>query len=145
MDASAVGSSTLPTSGKRSDAAKRRILVADDNRDSASSLAVFLELMGYEVRAVNDGLEAIDTASLFRPAVMLLDLGMPRLDGYEVCRTVRGQPWGDEVVIIAMTGWGQDEDRRRSRDAGFNHHLVKPVQPAALGKLLEGLDSEPAV
>lgn len=144
MNASTAGSSTSPSEKSRAEAVKLRILVADDNRDSASSLAVLLELMGYEVRAVHDGLAAVDAATSFRPGVMLLDLGMPRLDGYEVCRTVRGQPWGRDVVIIALTGWSQDEDRRRTQDAGFDHHLVKPVQPAALGKLLEGLEARPA-
>ncbi len=113
-----------------------RILVADDNVDSATSLAMMLELMGHEVRTAHDGLEAVAGAAAFRPEVILLDIGMPRLNGYDACRRIREQPWGKNVVIVALTGWGQDEDKRRSQEAGFDNHLVKPVEPAALDKLL---------
>ena len=115
----------------------RRILVADDNADSAASMALLLEILGNEVRTACDGLEAVEVATAFRPDVILMDIGMPRLDGYDACRRIREQPWGQAVVLIALTGWGQDEDVRKSRDAGFNHHLVKPVEPAMLEKLLE--------
>jgi PAS domain S-box-containing protein len=117
----------------------RRILVADDNRDAAGSLAEMLELMGHETWTVHDGLEALAAAAAFRPDVILLDLGMPALDGYDTCRRVRQEPWGSNAVLVALTGWGQDEDRRRSREAGFDEHLVKPVEFAALEKLLAGL------
>ena len=117
--------------------APRRILVADDNEDSASSMALLLEILGNEVRTAFDGLDAVEVATAFRPDVILMDIGMPRLDGYDACRRIREQPWGQDVVLIALTGWGQDEDVRKSRDAGFNHHLVKPVEPATLEKLLE--------
>ncbi len=120
-----------------------RILVADDNQDSATSLAMILEIMGNDVRTANDGLQAVDMAATFRPDVILLDIGMPKLNGYEACRRIRQQPWGEKIVIIAQTGWGQDEDKRRSREAGFNHHLVKPVAPATLEKLLAGTKPAP--
>jgi PAS domain S-box-containing protein len=115
-----------------------RILVVDDNRDAALSLAAVLAMMGHEARTAFDGVEALEAAA-FRPDVVLLDIGLPGLNGYDVCRRMRGQPGGDEVVLIAQTGWGQEEDKLRSKEAGFNFHLVKPVEPAALEKLLAGL------
>jgi CheY-like chemotaxis protein len=118
---------------------RRRILVVDDNRDSAISLALMLKLMGNEVRTAHDGLEAVQAAEVFRPDVILLDIGLPKLNGYEAARRIRGQPWGGDMVLIAVTGWGQEEDKRRSKEAGFNFHMVKPVEPAALEKLLGGL------
>jgi CheY-like chemotaxis protein len=117
----------------------QRVLVVDDNVDSATSLAMMLQLMGHEVRTAHDGLQGIDVASEFRPDVILLDIGMPKLNGYDACRRIREQPWGKDVAIIALTGWGQEEDKRRSKEAGFNFHMVKPVEPAALEKLLSGL------
>ena len=117
----------------------RRILVVDDNRDSASSLAMMLQLMGNEVRAAHDGLEAVQVAETFNPDVVLLDIGLPKLNGYEAAQRIREQPWGRDVVLIAVTGWGQEDDKRRSKEAGFNFHMVKPVEPAALEKLLAGL------
>jgi len=119
--------------------ARRRILVADDNTDAAASLAMMLEIMGNEVRTAVDGQEAVETAESFRPTVILLDIGMPRLNGYDACRRIREQPWSHGVFLVALTGWGQDEDKRRSKEAGFDHHLVKPVEPAALEKLLAKL------
>ena len=118
-----------------------RILVADDNRDSADTLAMLLTIMGNEVRTANDGLQAVDVAAAFRPDMILLDIGMPKLNGYETCRRIREQPWGEKAVLVALTGWGQDEDKRRSQEAGFNHHMVKPVDHAALEKLLAGLQA----
>ena len=123
-------------------AARRRVLVADDNADSAESLAMMLELMGNEVRIAHDGLEALEAAAEFRPGVIVLDIGMPRMNGYDTCRCLREQPWGREIVIVALTGWGQAEDKRRSKEAGFDRHLVKPIEPAALGQLLETLERE---
>ena len=113
-----------------------RILVADDNRDSAESLAMLLTLVGNETRTAHDGLEALDVAAAFRPDVMLLDLGMPKLNGFEACRNIRQQAWGKNMVVIALTGWGQDEDKRKSLAAGFDVHLVKPIDFSALEKLL---------
>ncbi len=122
----------------------RRILVVDDNVDSASSLAMMLQMMGHEVRTAHDGLEGVEAGAAFRPDLILLDIGMPKLNGYDACRRIREQPWGENVGIVALTGWGQDEDKRRSQEAGFNGHLVKPVEPAALEKLLAELKSETA-
>lgn len=115
---------------------KRRILVVDDNQDAAMSLGMMLRIMGNEVRTAHDGLAAIDAAAEFLPEMILLDIGLPKLNGYDVCRRIRDQSWSNGIVIIALTGWGQEDDRRRSADAGFNHHLVKPVDLAALESLL---------
>ncbi len=120
---------------------QRRILVVDDNRDSASTLAILLRLMGNVTQTANDGLEAVEVASEFRPDVVLLDLGLPKLDGYEACRRIRQQPGGSDMVIVAVTGWDQDEDRVRTSEAGFDHHLVKPVDQATLAEILASVPS----
>jgi len=125
-------------------APKRRLLVVDNNRDAARSLALLLQLTGNEVHTAHDGEEAVAAASALRPQVILLDIGMPKLNGYDAARRIREQPWGKTVVLVAMTGWGQEEDRRRSSTAGFDHHLVKPVDLKALQSLLMSLaDSRP--
>jgi CheY-like chemotaxis protein len=121
-------------------APKRRILVADDNRDAADSLSVMLRIAGHDVRTAYDGQHALDVAEMFRPSLALLDLGMPRLNGYDTARRLRETQHGRDIVIIALTGWGQPEDRNRSLAAGFDHHLVKPVDPSMLERLL----AEPA-
>ncbi len=126
-------------SNKGSALPRRRILVVDDNRDSAVSLGMMLELMDNEVRTAHDGEEAVRAAEAFRPDVVLLDIGLPKLNGYEAAQCIRAEPWGRDMVLIAVTGWGQEEDRRRSKEAGFNFHIVKPVEPAALEKVLAGL------
>jgi signal transduction histidine kinase len=118
-----------------------RILLADDNRDALDSLATLLQCDGHEVHTAGDGMEALALAEECRPTVVLLDIGMPKLDGYEVARRIRLQPWGKSAVLIALTGWGQDEDRRRSREVGFDSHLVKPLDPEALSTLLARLPS----
>ena len=119
----------------------RRILVADDNQDSVESLALLLTLRGSEVRIAHDGWEAVATAAAFAPDIVLLDIGMPRLNGYEAARKIREQGRrGERMVLIALTGWGQEEDRQRSTDAGFDFHLVKPVDFAALEQLLASLE-----
>ena len=118
---------------------KRRILIVDDNRDAATSLADLLNVVGHETHLAYDGEAAVDAASTFHPDVILLDIGLPKLNGYEVCRRIRTQLPGRDIVIIAITGWGQDEDRRKSQDAGFNGHLVKPAAYADLVKLLDEL------
>lgn len=123
-------------------AVKRRVLVADDNADSAESLAMMLELMGNEVSIAHDGLQAVEMASELRPGFIVMDIGMPQLNGYDACRRIREQPWGKEIVIVALTGWGQSEDKRRSQEAGFDRHLVKPVEPAALGHLLAAIQRD---
>jgi PAS domain S-box-containing protein len=117
----------------------RRILIADDNRDSADTMALLLRMGGNEVEIAYDGEEAVRVADGFQPEVLLLDIGMPRLNGYEVAREVRARPWGRDTVLIAATGWGQEEDRRRSMETGFDAHLVKPVDHDALKRLLAEL------
>ena len=109
--------------------ARRKILVVDDNADAAESLAALLSISGHETRMAHDGPEALQQAERFQPDVVFLDIGMPTLDGHETARLIRRQPWGKDMVLVALTGWGQSEDRRRSKDAGFNHHLVKPADP----------------
>jgi CheY-like chemotaxis protein len=116
-----------------------RILVVDDNKDSADSLGMLLRLKANEIRTAYDGIEAVKVAETFRPELVLLDIGLPKLNGYDVARRIRQQPWGRDVILVALTGWGQDEDRRRSQEAGFNFHIVKPVELSALEKLLAGL------
>ncbi len=116
-----------------------RILIADDNRDAAESMSMVLRLMGNEVRTVHDGVQAIEEASAFRPDVLLLDIGMPRMNGYDVARRVREQRWGSDMILVALTGWGQEDDKRRAIEAGFDQHFTKPVNPAVLEKLVKGL------
>ncbi|HVE50155.1 MAG TPA: response regulator [Casimicrobiaceae bacterium] len=114
----------------------RRILVADDNKDAAVALAMYLELQGHAVRTAHDGIEALEIAQAFRPDIALLDIGMPKLNGYDVARRMRGEPWGGNSTLIAVTGWGQEEDRQRAASAGFSHHLTKPVSEQTLLSLL---------
>jgi PAS domain S-box-containing protein len=116
-----------------------RLLVVDDNRDAADSLAMLLRLQGHEVRVTHDGPAALGLAPTFRPDVVFLDIGMPGMDGYEVARRLRQQPGLEKVVLAALTGWGQKEDRRRTADAGFDHHLVKPPEPKAVVDILADL------
>ncbi len=122
----------------------RRILVADDFPQSAETLARLLRHDGSEVRVAQDGAEAFDTAAEFRPDVVVLDIAMPKLNGYEAARKIRAQPWGKHMVLIALTGWGQQQDRRRTQDAGFDAHLTKPVNFAAIMDLLAKLPATSA-
>lgn len=115
----------------------RRVLVADDNTDAAESLGEVLRLLGHDVRVAYDGQQALAMAAEFEPEVVLLDIGMPRMNGYETAEQMRAQPWATHAVLIALTGWGHDEDKRRASDAGFNHHFTKPVDPAELAHMLE--------
>lgn len=115
---------------------QRRILIVDDNKDSADSLALLLEITGNKTYMAHDGVEAVEAIEKHRPEVVLLDIGLPKLDGHEVCRRVREKPWGKDIVVIALTGWGQEDDRRKSEEAGFNGHLVKPVDYDKLLELL---------
>ena len=114
----------------------RRFLIADDNRDAADSLGMLLELAGHEVRVAHSGETALSLAQAFRPDTALLDIGMPDLSGYEVARQLRREPWGIGIRLIALTGWGQPDDVRRALEAGFDHHLTKPVEPEALTALI---------
>lgn len=120
----------------RRDEKSKRILVVDDNTDAVESLALLLELEGHDVRTALDGPAALELASDFRPEAVLLDIGLPGMDGYEVARRLRDRPETREALIIAITGYGQLEDRALTKAAGFNHHLVKPVDPEELGALL---------
>ncbi len=125
-----------PTASEPTTTTPRRFLVVDDNRDSAEFLATWLKLTGNETHTAYDGLEAVEAAATFRPDVVLLDIGLPGLNGYEAARKIREQQWGKSMVLVALTGWGQEEDRRKSSEAGFNGHLVKPVDYDDLMKLL---------
>jgi len=131
-----------PSDEAQEPAAKWRILIVDDNQDSADSLAMLLEIMGNEVRTAYDGEQAVEAAEAIRPDVVLLDIGMPKLNGYDACRRIREQPWGKGMFLIALTGWGQEEDRRRTEEAGFDRHMVKPADAAVLMKLVASLSSE---
>jgi PAS domain S-box-containing protein len=117
----------VPDNAETGVAPRRRILIVDDNRDGANSLGMMLRLMGNDVQIANDGVMAMEQAGLFRPEVILMDVGMPRLNGLEATRQIREQPWGKDITIIALTGWGQEGDKERSREAGCDEHLVKPV------------------
>ncbi len=130
------GATTADKDGGAAAGRTCRVLVADDNEDSANTMAMILRLLGHEVKTAYEGRHAVELAGEFRPHAVLLDLGMPKFNGYDTCRSIRQQPWGREMVLIAMTGWGQQEDRRRTQEAGFDHHLVKPIDIAALAKLL---------
>ncbi len=121
-----------------------RLLVVDDNQDAANSLAMLLRLQGHEVRVAFSGPAALEMTKDYSPDVVFLDIGMPGMDGYEVARRLRQQPGLEKVVLAALTGWGQKEDRRRTTEAGFNHHLVKPPEPKVLERLLSDLASEKA-
>ncbi len=123
---------------EREQSRARRVLVVDDNRDSADSLALLLSLQGHELRCAHSGAEALEVASEFRPHVVLLDIGMPHMNGYEVARRIRAQTGGPEITLVAVTGWGQIEDKRRASEAGFDQHFVKPIGPQDLAKLFVG-------
>ncbi len=114
----------------------RRILIVDDSRDGGESLAMLLRVLGAEVSLAHSGRTALESVETFKPDVVLLDIGMPGMDGYEVARRIRANPATRNISLIALTGWGQDEDRRRSVAAGFNHHLVKPADIEQLRQLL---------
>ena len=116
--------------------APRRILVVDDNVDAADSLALLLGMEGHDVRVAHDGPAALAAVEAEPPDLVFLDIGMPVMNGYDVARRLRQRPGLEHLLLVAMTGWGQEEDRRRSQEAGFDHHLVKPVEPDALHQLL---------
>jgi CheY-like chemotaxis protein len=117
----------------------RRILVVDDDADSAASLALLLRMSGNETAMAHDGQAAVAAVESFRPDVVLMDISLPKLDGHDAARRIREEPWGKDVVLVALTGWGQEEDRRKSRDAGFDEHMVKPVDYDALMRFLHSV------
>jgi CheY-like chemotaxis protein len=136
---SAASAAPKPTPGAQvapTPAPRRRILIADDNVDAAVSLSLLLELMGHEPRIAHDGLAALEVAEEFRPDLVLLDIGMPRLNGYETVQRLAKRPWAAATVMVALTGWGQKSDRERAKEAGFHQHLVKPVDPDVLSNVL---------
>ena len=127
---------TRPVPDESASGGRRRILVVDDNRDAAETLQMLLGLWGHEVAIAHDGIEAVEQAAAFRPDVVLLDIGLPRMNGYDACRAIRAQAIGKTAVVVAVTGWGQEQDRRRSADAGFDAHLVKPVDERLLREVV---------
>jgi CheY-like chemotaxis protein/two-component sensor histidine kinase len=138
-DSGSAGAKSVPPPRHRS-----RILLADDNHDAVDSLALVLKMAGYEVYATHSGLEAMDVGARMRPDVFILDIGMPEISGYELASRIRQEPWGGNALLIALTGWGQLQDQERSREAGFDHHLTKPVDPDQLERLLHDFASPPA-
>ena len=123
----------VPTGSGRSTA---RVLIVDDNRDGAQGLALMLDMEGHEVRTATDGVEALEIAEVFQPHVVLLDIGMPGIDGYETARRLRMRPWAQSTLLCAQTGWGQEDDKRRARTAGFDRHLTKPIDPEEISRLV---------
>ena len=115
------------------------MLIVDDSDDGAESLAMLLQFDGHETHKAHDGVSAIEAAERLKPDVILLDIGLPRLNGYEVCSRIRQTTWGKGLTIVALTGWGQEEDRDRSTGAGFDAHMVKPVDHDVLMKLIASL------
>ena len=125
-----------PGNGEATDPASRRILIADDNRDGAESLGMFLEMFGHDIFLAHSGLDALNIAAKCRPEIAILDIGMPDLNGYEVAKRIRREAWGTKIKLIAVTGWGQENDKRLALAAGFDHHCTKPVDPEQLRDLL---------
>jgi CheY-like chemotaxis protein len=114
----------------------RRVLIVDDNRDAAQTLGLLLEQSGHMVRIAHDGPQALLAADDFRPEVAVLDIGLPKLNGYELAQAIRGESWGQHMVLVALTGWGQRDDKLKARQAGFNGHLTKPVDPDQVNALI---------
>jgi CheY-like chemotaxis protein len=123
-------------------ASRRRVLIADDNRDAALSLGMLLTYAGYDVQTVHNGIAALEAARSFRPPVAILDIGMPGLTGYVVAERIRAEPWGADMLLIALTGWGQPGDRARAFAAGFDHHCTKPVDPDQIERLVASAQFE---
>jgi CheY-like chemotaxis protein len=122
--------------GAPADLSRRRVLIADDNLDAALSLSTLLQMAGHITEIAANGLEAVSLTASFKPDIAILDIGMPELNGYDAARRIREHASGKNLVLIALTGWGQDEDRQRSREAGFDGHLAKPASYAAIAKLI---------
>jgi CheY-like chemotaxis protein len=136
----AIASPTPPTPvATLAEAPPRKILIADDVRDNADTLAELLRAYGHDVAVAYDGAEGVALGERFRPDVGLFDLAMPVMNGFDACREIRTRPWGQSVFMIAQTGWAQEDDRQRAREAGFDYHLLKPVDSSVLLKLLANL------
>jgi signal transduction histidine kinase len=135
----------VATTDEPGDLPSLRVLIVEDNRDAAEMLNSMLLTWGQETRLAYDGLEGLQAAAEFRPHVVLLDIGLPQLNGYDVARRIREEPWGGQIALVALTGWGQDADRQRSKAAGIDVHLIKPVEPAALKSVLAGLQTRPVI
>ena len=120
----------------RSVAAGRRVMIVDDNKDAGDALAMLLELAAHEVRVAYSGRGALTLAQTFRPDVAFIDIGMPDLSGYEVAQAIRREPWGAQIRLVALTGWGQHDDRERAKEAGFDRHITKPVDSEVIEPLL---------
>jgi len=118
----------------------RRILIVDDNVDAASSLAMLLKMTGHQTQTANDGVAAVKAAEAFLPDVVLLDIGLPKLNGFDACRQIRQHPWGRAMKIVALTGWGQEGDQREATEAGFDAHMLKPVDYRNLMTVLASMD-----
>ena len=138
---------TEPSVGEQSKvlAANLRIEVVDDNQDSANSLGMMLRIMGNDIQIASDGEQAVSLAEDFQPDVVLLDIGLPKLNGYEAAKQIRQQPWGKKIALIALTGWGQEEDKRQAYASGFDMHLVKPVDPNSLMGILAELHATKSI
>jgi CheY-like chemotaxis protein len=127
---------SVPTAVLANATHKRRVLVVDDNRAAAEMMTLVVRMLGNEVRTASDGQEALELAAAFLPDVILMDLGMPRMNGFEAALKIRQQGWGKTMKLVALTGWGQETDKQRTKEAGFDHHLVKPAEPAELQRIL---------
>jgi len=114
-----------------------RLVVVDDNADNAHSLSLLLETLGHETKIAHNGIQALGVAHEFQPDAMIIDIGMPGLDGHDLARRIRAEEWGKDLLLVAASGWGQDEDKQASLEAGFNMHLVKPIELRTLEGLLE--------
>lgn len=130
---------TANVDSRANQASSRRVLIVDDNTDAAVSLAMLVELLGHEVHTAHDGLQAVEAANSFAPEFIFMDIGMPQLDGIEATRRIRALNLPRQPVVVALTGWGQASDRARSREAGIDHHLVKPIDLDAIRDLIEGV------
>jgi CheY-like chemotaxis protein len=132
-----IGTGPLANGPSQPTLSRRKVLVVDDNADALESLSRLVTVLGNDVCKARDGQEALDAAQEFQPDIVLMDLGMPNMNGYEAARRIRQQPGGRKLLLVATTGWGQEEDRRRTTEAGFDRHLVKPIEAAALRELLD--------
>ena len=126
----------------RSTARKLRVLVIDDNEDAAESLAMMIELDGHEIRTVYNGAAALELAGCFRPDLVFCDIGLPKMDGYEVARRLRLEAEHSATVLVALTGWGSEEDKRKTKEAGFDHHFIKPAEGAEIESIIRSVSAK---